>query len=34
MTLYSLGTFIDGDMDEMTDALITAERAEILVNNT
>ena len=27
MTLYKLEQFLDGDMDEMIDALIVAERA-------
>ena len=27
LTLYKLETFLDGDMDELIDALIVAERA-------
>ena len=30
LTLYKLDAFIDGDMDEMLDALILAERSEML----
>ena len=30
MTLYKLDAFIDGDMDEIIDALILAERTKLL----
>ncbi|EEG77583.1 peptide chain release factor 1 [Dethiobacter alkaliphilus] len=30
MTLYKLDQFLDGDLDEMVDALITSEQAELL----
>ncbi|MCL2407825.1 MAG: peptide chain release factor 1 [Defluviitaleaceae bacterium] len=33
LTLYKLDYFLDGDIDEMTDALITAEQAEKLAAN-
>ncbi|MDD2481491.1 MAG: peptide chain release factor-like protein, partial [Lutispora sp.] len=32
LTLYKLDAFIDGDLDEMIDALITTEQAEKLTN--
>jgi peptide chain release factor 1 len=28
MTLYKINSFIDGDLDEMIDALITTDQAE------
>jgi peptide chain release factor 1 len=28
MTIYKLDSFMDGDLDEIIDALITAEQAE------
>ena len=30
LTLYKLDAFLDGDMDEMLDALSLAERSEML----
>ena len=30
LTLYKLEAFLDGEMDEMLDALIVAERSELL----
>ena len=30
LTLYKLDAFLDGDMDELIDALILAERSEML----
>ncbi|MBR5926086.1 MAG: peptide chain release factor 1, partial [Firmicutes bacterium] len=32
LTLYKLDQFIDGDLDEIIDALITAEQAEKMKN--
>ncbi|MDG2870765.1 peptide chain release factor-like protein, partial [Vibrio parahaemolyticus] len=32
LTLYKLNNFIDGDLDEMIDALITTDKAERLKN--
>ena len=31
-TLYKLDSFLDGDLDEMIDALITTDQAESLKN--
>jgi peptide chain release factor 1 len=31
LTLYKLDAIIDGDLDEITEALITTERAEMLL---
>ena len=33
LTLYKLEQFLDGDMDELIDALIVAERAKLLSSN-
>ena len=33
LTLYKIQSFMDGDLDEMIDALITAEQAEKLRTN-
>ncbi len=34
LTLYKLDSFLDGDMDEMLDALIVAERSELLAGES
>lgn len=34
LTLYKLDAFIDGDLTEMLEALITSDQAEKLKNNT
>lgn len=33
LTLYQLEAFLDGDLDEMIDNLITTDQAERLKNN-
>jgi len=34
LTLYKLDAFIDGDMDEMLEALSVAERSELLAGES